>query len=72
MSLLAWIFSDIKKGLGVGFMDSDYIKKLQTMKLSEAIEEIYGIKLLQYQKIMVDKTDKTQTIDIKETENDYR
>ena len=53
-------------------MDAEYIKKLQTMKLSEAIEKIYDIKLLQYQKVMVDSIDKTQTINIKETENDYR
>lgn len=35
-------------------MKTEYIKKLQTMKLSEAIEELWGIKLLQYQKTMVD------------------
>lgn len=36
-------------------MDSDYIKKLQTMRPSEVIEEIWGIKLLSYQKVMVDE-----------------
>ena len=35
-------------------LKADYIKKLQTMKPSEVIEEIWGIKLLSYQKIMVD------------------
>lgn len=41
-------------------MDKEYIKKLQSMKPSEAIEEIFGIKLLYYQKIFVDLMDKNQ------------
>ena len=39
---------------GEWIMKAEYIKKLQTMKLSEAIEEVFGIKLLQYQRVMVD------------------
>lgn len=35
-------------------MDTEYLKKLQTMKPSEYIEEVFGIKLLQYQKYIVD------------------
>lgn len=41
-------------------MNKEYIKKLQSMKPSEAIEEIFGIKLLYYQKIFVDFMDKNQ------------
>ena len=46
----------------MGESKAEYIKKLQTMKLSEAIEEIYGIKLLQYQRVMVDSIDMNQKI----------
>jgi hypothetical protein len=49
-------------------MDSEYIKKLQAMKLSDAVKEIWGVELLPYQRVMVDSIDKTQTINIKETE----
>lgn len=38
-------------------MNEEYIKKLKTMKPSEFIEEIFGIKLLSYQKIMIDTMD---------------
>ena len=41
-------------------MDKEYIKKLQSMKPSEVIEEIFGIKLLYYQKMLVDLMDKNQ------------
>ena len=36
----------------------DYIRKYNSMKPSELIEELCGIKLFEYQKIMVDTLDK--------------
>lgn len=36
----------------------DYMRKYKSMKPSELIEELCGIKLFEYQKIMVDTLDK--------------
>lgn len=36
------------------YMDTKYLKKLQTMKPSEFVEEVFGIKLLLHQKFIVD------------------
>lgn len=38
-------------------MNEEYIKKLKDMKLSECVEEIFGIRLLSYQKIVIDMID---------------
>lgn len=37
-------------------MDIEYMKRLRTMKPSEFAEEVLGIKLLWYQKILMDVT----------------
>lgn len=38
--------------------DEEYLKKLRTMKPSKFVEEVFGIKLLPYQKIIVDNAAK--------------